>query len=63
MTAAHILIRPAVEALNKRLAEARKHTPGGRLTKDETRAIVANEAKARGMTPEDLLKWATAHTE
>ena len=63
MTATLALIRPAISALQARLEEARKHTPGGRLTHDETRAIAANEAKAHGMTPEDLLNWATAHPE
>lgn len=63
MTATLALIRPAITALQARLAEARKHTPGGQLTQDETRAIAANEAKAHGMTPEDLLHWATTHPE
>jgi hypothetical protein len=63
MTAAHTLARPAINALQSRLAEARKHTPGGKLTAKEIHAIAANEAKSHGMTPEDLLKWATAHTE
>ena len=63
MTATLALIRPAITALQARLKEARKHTPGGQLTVEEVRAIAANEAKAHGMTPEDLLHWATAHPE
>jgi len=63
MTATLALVRPAISALQARIKEACKHTPGGRLTQDETRAIVANEAKTHGMTPEDLLHWATTHPE
>ncbi len=63
MTAARILAHPAIEALQARLKMARRHTPGGRLTEEEINAIAANEARAHGMTPEDLLHWATTHPE
>jgi hypothetical protein len=63
MTATLALIQPAISAPQARLAEARQHTPGGQLTQEETRAIAASEAKAHGMTPEDLLHWATTHPE
>ena len=45
----------AVKELWDRVAEAKKHTPGGQLDENETARIAASVARAHGMTMEALL--------
>lgn len=57
------LLAPILTDFRARLAEARKHTPGGQLTCDEITGVRRTTAARHRVTPEDLARWHLAHPE